>query len=290
MATFRRLAGTLAWRTRRQSYADGHGAPPAGGVPFGRAWWRELGGLLHTDATQAAGRMPIADARFFRSRMVACVRALRCWGAPVRTGVNQRCVPGCRRSRARSLRRFLAERPSSRTDRRRPRAATLMRDVRCGRRQLRIAALLPKGFYEQPRVAMTNSVCSCGRDSTRQPGPATDRYGNLHTSRFVRPLAGCATLISIEQFVLVTLNVRGGAAAASVVGFRRWPRRTAGRGLGSLSRFGDGVESVCCGGPQSSVGCGVRGRPSVIASPGSLQRHPARTGMHRNKAPVFLGP
>ena len=142
-------------------------------------------------------------------------------------------------------------------------------------------ALLPTGFYEQPRVAMTNSVCNCGRDSTRQPGPATDRYGNLHTSRFVRSLAGCATLISIEEFVLVAQNVRGGAAAASVVGFRRWPRRTAGRGLGSLSRFGDGVESVCCGDPQSSVGCGVRGRPSVIASPGSLQRHPARTGMNR---------
>ena len=125
---------------------------------------------------------------------------------------------------------------------------------------------------------MTYSVCNCGRDSTRQPGPATDRYGNLHTSRFVRPLAGCATLISIEEFVLVAQNVRGGGAAASVVGFRRWPRRTAGRGLGSLSRFGDGVESVCCGGPQSLVGCGVRGRPSVIASPGSLQRPPARTG------------
>ena len=82
-----------------------------------------------------------------------------------------------------------------------------------------------------------------------------------------------------KEFVLVAQNVRGGAAAARVVGFRRWPRRTAGRGLGSLSRFGDGVESVCCGGPQSSVGCGMRGRPSVIASPGSLQRHPARTGM-----------
>ena len=159
---------------------------------------------------------------------------------------------------------------------------TPIRGVRGGIRQLGTTALLPTGFYEQPRVAMTNSVCNCGRDSTRQPGPATDRYGNLHTSRFVRPLAGCATLISIEEFVLVAQNVRGGAAAASVVGFRRWPRRTAGRGLGSLSRFGDGVESVCCGGPQSSVGCGVRGRPSVIASPGSLQRHPARTGIDRN--------
>ena len=141
-------------------------------------------------------------------------------------------------------------------------------------------AFLPTGFYEQPRLAMTNSVCNCGRDSTRQPGPATDRYGNLHTSRFVRPLAGCATLISIEEFVLVAQNVRGGAAAASVAGFRRWPRRTAGRGLGSLSRFGDGVESVCCGGPPVVSGmrrAGSTERDRVI---GSLQRHPARTGMN----------
>ena len=131
---------------------------------------------------------------------------------------------------------------------------------------------------------MTNSVCNCDQDSRRPLGPATDRYGDAHTSRFVRPLAGRATLISIDKLVLVAQNVRAGAAAASVVGFRRWPRRTAGRGLGSLFLFGDGVESVCCGGPQSSVGCGVRGRPSVIASPGSLQRHPARTGITRTFA------
>ena len=89
---------------------------------------------------------------------------------------------------------------------------------------------------------MTNSVCNYGQDSTRPPGPATDRYGDAHTSRFVRPLAGRATLISIDELVLVAQNVRAGAAAASVVGFCRWPRRTAGRGLGSLSRFGDGVD------------------------------------------------
>ena len=89
---------------------------------------------------------------------------------------------------------------------------------------------------------MTNSVCNYGQDSTRPPGPATDRYGDAHTSRFVRPLAGRATLISIDELVLVAQNVRAGAAAASVVGFCRWPRRTAGRGLGSLSPFGDGVD------------------------------------------------
>ena len=48
--------------------------------------------------------------------------------------------------------------------------------VRCGVRQLRITALLPKGFHEHRRLAMTNSVCNSGRDSTRPPGPATDRY------------------------------------------------------------------------------------------------------------------
>ena len=68
------------------------------------------------------------------------------------------------------------------------------------------------------------------------------RYGDAHTSRFVRPLARRATLISIDELVLVAQNVRAGAAAASVVGFCRWPRRTAGRRIGSLSRFGDGVD------------------------------------------------
>ena len=127
---------------------------------------------------------------------------------------------------------------------------------------------------------MTNSVCNSGQDSTRPPGPATDRYGDAHTSRFVRPLAGRSTLISIDEFVLVAQNVRAGAAAASVVGFRRWPRRTAGRGLGSLSRFGDGVDQSVVAALFAN-GSGVRGRPNAIASPGSLQRQPpAGTGMN----------
>ena len=36
--------------------------------------------------------------------------------------------------------------------------------------------LVANGFHEHPRVAMTNSVPNSGRDSTRPPGPATDRY------------------------------------------------------------------------------------------------------------------
>ena len=69
------------------------------------------------------------------------------------------------------------------------------------------------------------------------------QYGDLHASRLVRTLAGPATLISIDELVLVAQNVRAGAAAASVVAFpRSWSRRTPGRGLGSLSRFGGGVD------------------------------------------------
>ena len=54
-------------------------------------------------------------------------------------------------------------------------------------------------------------------------------------SRFRQTLARSATLISIDELVLTAQNVRAVAAAASVVAFRSWPRRTAGQGLGSLS-------------------------------------------------------
>ena len=56
--------------------------------------------------------------------------------------------------------------------------------VRCGVRQVGIIALLPMEFHEHPRVAMTNSVCNSGRDSTRPPGPGTDKYrGSSHVTR-----------------------------------------------------------------------------------------------------------
>ena len=77
--------------------------------------------------------------------------------------------------------------------------APRMRGVRCGIRQLRITALLPKGFHEHPGAAMPNSVRNSGRDSTRPPGPATDRHRILtrgtSTSRLMRPCAGCVTLL-----------------------------------------------------------------------------------------------
>ena len=45
------------------------------------------------------------------------------------------------------------------------------------------------------------------------------QYGDPHASRFARPLAGSATLISIDELVLVAQNVRTGAAGSNVVAF-----------------------------------------------------------------------
>ena len=67
--------------------------------------------------------------------------------------------------------------------------------VRCGLRQLGINRLVANGIHEHPRVVMTNSMCNSGRDSTRPPGPATDRRRILtrdaSTSRLIKPSAGC---------------------------------------------------------------------------------------------------
>ena len=94
--------------------------------------------------------------------------------------------------------------------------------------------------------------------------------------RFVRLLAGSATLISIDELVLVAQNVRAGTAATSVVAFRSWPRRTAGarpRQPVPVRRRG---RSVRCGGSGRQRGCAMRGRPRAISSSGSLQRQPRR--------------
>ena len=69
-------------------------------------------------------------------------------------------------------------------------AVTQMRGVRCGLRQLWINRLVANGIHEHPGAAIPNSVRNSGRDSTRPPGPATDRYRRpthrlLNDTRFI---------------------------------------------------------------------------------------------------------
>ena len=126
---------------------------------------------------------------------------------------------------------------------------------------------MAKELREHSRVALTNSVCNCGRDSTRPHGPATDRYGDPHRSRFVRLLAGSATLISIDELVLVGQNFEPAppqrASSRSAVG--RVERR--GEAAAACPRSATGSISLLWR-PCSLVGCAVRGRPSAISSPG----------------------
>ena len=114
---------------------------------------------------------------------------------------------------------------------------------------------------------MTNSVCNSGRDSTRPPGPATDRYSDPHTWRVdesshqalrrmrdapVRRLPVVSGMgghlvgaISTDDLVLLAQNVRAGADVARVVGFHAvGPVERQGRGVGSLFRFRDGVDHL----------------------------------------------
>ena len=141
----------------------------------------------------------------------------------------------------------------------------------------------PKSFASGS-YAMTNSTCNCGRDSTRPPGPATDRYGgcshesfrqaprrtrDAHLNRRAR--AGRAERSSRRRRserrrVLPLAASNGGARPREPVAVRRRGR------------------SVCCGGPgrQWDAACGVD--RDAIASPGSLQRQPAAgTGMKRKR-------
>ena len=167
------------------------------------------------------------------------------------------------------------------------RVLTLLRGVRCGVRTFGIYRLVANGFHERPRVAMTNSVPNSGRDSTRPPGPATDRHRDLHTRHVdessqqalrrmrdaqvgrvpvVNDMGRLVAAISIDDLVLVAQNVRASADVASVVGFHavgRVERRE--RGVGSLSRFRDGVRSSVCGGPgrQRGAACGDRPKPDM---------------------------
>ena len=63
--------------------------------------------------------------------------------------------------------------------------------------------------------------------------------------------------ISIEDLVLVAQNARAGDDGASVVGFHAGCVERRGRGLGSLSRFRDGVDPGDAGGDGSAAGAFV---------------------------------
>ena len=98
-----------------------------------------------------------------------------------------------------------------------------------------------------PRVDMTNSVCNCGRDSTRPPGPATDlRTGTRILTRVVssHPSPDARRSSQSTSSWSSRRPFEQAPRQSSVVGFRSWPRRTrtAGQGLGSRPRFGDGVD------------------------------------------------
>ena len=182
-----------------------------------------------------------------------------CSRAPVPGPASRPCA-GRRRCRGRSYRAGCS--PSRRVRYLPPsvrRAMMAIHGVRCGIRQLRMTALLPKGFHEHRRVAMTNSVCNYGQDSTRPPGPATGqvrecshesfrqaprRTRDAHLNRRAR--AGRAERSSRRRRserrrVLPLAASNGGARHREPVAVRRRGR------------------SVCCGGPgrQWDAACGV---------------------------------
>ena len=126
-------------------------------------------------------------------------------------------------------------------------------------------------------------MCNSDLDSTRPSESDADRYEDPHTSRFRQAFAGSATLISTDELVLTAQNVRAGAAAATVVAFRSWPRRTAGQGLGSLSssatrstsllwRPARRTRSSRC--PSPSLGEGQHLRAQLLVRPGIAEHDP----------------
>ena len=98
------------------------------------------------------------------------------------------------------------------------------------------------------------------RDAEVRPLPVVSDIGHL------------VGAIAIEELVLVAQNVRAGADAASVVGFHtvgRVERRE--RGLGSLSRFRDGVDHLFVAAlVASGVGSAGMDRRSVSIPDGAV--------------------
>ena len=79
----------------------------------------------------------------------------------------------------------------------------------------------------------------------------------------VNDMGHLVNAISIDDLVLVAQNVRACADVASVVGFHavgRIERRGRGRGLGSLSRFRDGINPAPAGTHFIVVLVGPQGR------------------------------
>ena len=71
-------------------------------------------------------------------------------------------------------------------------------------------------------------------------------------------------------------------------GFRSWPLRTAGRGLGSLSRWGDGVDQAVVA-ALVAVGCAVQGRQSAPPEPGMNRRRRWETRERDGRVPRQRG-
>ena len=151
------LASGSTWISRR-SLRRGPRAAPGGGVSDGPP-------RSPTSSATAAGRRPCGSPRS------CCGGRLREPGRHRTVRVQLDVVAGVERSALRVVQ--CCARHESAADHARPQ--TPLRDVRCGLRQLGINRLVANGIHEHPRVVMTNSMCNSGRDSTRPPGPATDR-------------------------------------------------------------------------------------------------------------------
>ena len=120
---------------------------------------------------------------------------------------------------------------------------------------------------------MTNSVCNYGQDSTRPLGPATDGTGML------------TRVVSSGPSPDARRSSQSTSSCWSRRTFEQAPpqRASSGSAVGRVERRGE-ASGACRGSatgsisllwrPWSPVGCGVRGRPDAIASPGSLQRQP----------------
>ena len=134
-----------------------------------------------------------------------------------------------------------------------------------------------------PRVDMTNSVCNCGRDSTRPPGPATDRRtGTRILTRVVRPTP--------RRMRDAHLNRRARGRRADRSSRRRGSRASWGSAVGRVELERRGKASAA--GPGSATGsnsllCGGLGRRSDVRY--GVDQAPRRNGRPRRAERVDFG-